>query len=189
MRVTFSPTFKSQKLRLSENFLTVRGYQGYRLVRGTHGVGYGTWFCEMSFDKDSAPGSHVRLGWVTEDADLDGPVGYDKSGWAYRDIGGTKVTQSFRYSYGEPYKPGDTLGLMIHVAEGDPTDGSFRLVTMVFYKNGVDQGVAFDFEHENIQGKFFPAASLYGDAAVTLNSGPAFAFPPSAPVEAYCDVR
>jgi Set1/Ash2 histone methyltransferase complex subunit ASH2 len=45
----------------------------------------------------------------------------------------------------------------------------------VFYKNGVSQGVAF----ENISaGEYAPAVSLYMGAAVTVNFGPDFLYPP-----------
>ncbi|XP_013883580.1 set1/Ash2 histone methyltransferase complex subunit ASH2 [Austrofundulus limnaeus] len=46
---------------------------------------------------------------------------------------------------------------------------------MVFYKNGVNQGVAF----ENLfEGIYFPAISLYKSCTVSVNFGPHFKFPP-----------
>eukprot|EP00743_Colponemidia_sp_Colp-15_P007791 GILK01008435.1.p1 GENE.GILK01008435.1~~GILK01008435.1.p1 ORF type:complete len:400 (-),score=66.58 GILK01008435.1:49-1173(-) len=44
-----------------------------------------------------------------------------------------------------------------------------------FFKNGVDQGVAFTDVYE---GLYFPAASLYMRATVTFNFGPVFKYPP-----------
>ncbi len=44
-----------------------------------------------------------------------------------------------------------------------------------FFKNGVDQGVAFSNLYE---GTYFPAGSLYGGGAVKFNFGPTFKFPP-----------
>eukprot|EP00742_Colponemidia_sp_Colp-10_P006111 GILJ01006539.1.p1 GENE.GILJ01006539.1~~GILJ01006539.1.p1 ORF type:complete len:414 (-),score=59.97 GILJ01006539.1:13-1209(-) len=44
-----------------------------------------------------------------------------------------------------------------------------------FFKNGVDQGVAFTDIYE---GLYFPAASLYMRACVTFNFGPVFKYPP-----------
>lgn len=46
---------------------------------------------------------------------------------------------------------------------------------MVFYKNGVDQGVAY----ENLfEGIYFPAISLYKSCTVSVNFGPQFKYPP-----------
>jgi hypothetical protein len=44
-----------------------------------------------------------------------------------------------------------------------------------FYKNGVDQGVAFS---DVWAGEYYPAVSLYKDARVTFNFGPDFKYPP-----------
>eukprot|EP00669_Euglena_mutabilis_P012389 TRINITY_DN7017_c0_g1_i1.p1 TRINITY_DN7017_c0_g1~~TRINITY_DN7017_c0_g1_i1.p1 ORF type:complete len:150 (-),score=32.40 TRINITY_DN7017_c0_g1_i1:6-455(-) len=49
---------------------------------------------------------------------------------------------------------------------------------VVFYKNGVEAGVAFrDVRH----GVWYPAVGLYGGGTVTLNFGPNFRFPPTPP--------
>ncbi|XP_047229600.1 set1/Ash2 histone methyltransferase complex subunit ASH2 isoform X1 [Girardinichthys multiradiatus] len=46
---------------------------------------------------------------------------------------------------------------------------------MLFYKNGVNQGVAF----ENLfEGLYFPAISLYKSCTVSVNFGPNFKYPP-----------
>ncbi|XP_004564694.1 set1/Ash2 histone methyltransferase complex subunit ASH2 isoform X1 [Maylandia zebra] len=46
---------------------------------------------------------------------------------------------------------------------------------MIFYKNGVNQGVAF----ENLfEGIYFPAISLYKSCTVSVNFGPHFKYPP-----------
>uniref|UniRef100_A0A3Q1GER8 Set1/Ash2 histone methyltransferase complex subunit ASH2 n=1 Tax=Acanthochromis polyacanthus TaxID=80966 RepID=A0A3Q1GER8_9TELE len=46
---------------------------------------------------------------------------------------------------------------------------------MVFYKNGVNQGVAY----ENLfEGLYFPAISLYKSCTVSVNFGPHFKYPP-----------
>nr|XP_020480788.1 set1/Ash2 histone methyltransferase complex subunit ASH2 isoform X2 [Monopterus albus] len=46
---------------------------------------------------------------------------------------------------------------------------------MIFYKNGVNQGVAF----ENLfEGIYFPAISLYKSCTVSVNFGPHFRYPP-----------
>jgi len=54
--------------------------------------------------------------------------------------------------------------------------------TITFFRNGINQGVAF----ENIfAGTYFPAASLYKNATVTFNYGPKFKYPPSKDVVSY----
>eukprot|EP00607_Mallomonas_marina_P010688 CAMPEP_0182421978 /NCGR_PEP_ID=MMETSP1167-20130531/7571_1 /TAXON_ID=2988 /ORGANISM="Mallomonas Sp, Strain CCMP3275" /LENGTH=150 /DNA_ID=CAMNT_0024599659 /DNA_START=711 /DNA_END=1160 /DNA_ORIENTATION=- len=45
--------------------------------------------------------------------------------------------------------------------------------TIRFYKNGVDQGIAYSGE-ELPEGIYYPAISLYGQAAVRVNFGPSF---------------
>ncbi|VDP37822.1 unnamed protein product [Soboliphyme baturini] len=46
---------------------------------------------------------------------------------------------------------------------------------IVFYKNGVNQGVAFS---DIYAGTYFPAVSLYKNISVSANFGPRFMFPP-----------
>uniref|UniRef100_A0A672ZRU1 Ash2 like, histone lysine methyltransferase complex subunit n=1 Tax=Sphaeramia orbicularis TaxID=375764 RepID=A0A672ZRU1_9TELE len=60
----------------------------------------------------------------------------------------------------------------------DKAEKSLKTMTpsrMVFYKNGVSQGVAF----ENLfEGIYFPAISLYKSCTVSVNFGPQFKHPP-----------
>ena len=44
-----------------------------------------------------------------------------------------------------------------------------------FFKNGVNQGVAFT---DIFEGRYYPAASLYKNCTVTFNYGPNFKYPP-----------
>lgn len=57
-------------------------------------------------------------------------------------------------NYGEPYGPGDVVGCHIALFE-DPS-----LNRMSFYRNGVDQGVAYS-GADIPPGIYFPAVSLY----------------------------
>jgi hypothetical protein len=50
--VTLSPFDRAPQLRLSKDALTVSGYKGYRLIRGTHGVSQGAWYCEATILDD-----------------------------------------------------------------------------------------------------------------------------------------
>lgn len=60
----------------------------------------------------------------------------------------------------------------------DKAEKSLKTITpsrMVFYKNGVSQGVAY----ENLfEGLYFPAISLYKSCTVSVNFGPHFKHPP-----------
>ncbi|XP_072227724.1 set1/Ash2 histone methyltransferase complex subunit ASH2 isoform X2 [Leuresthes tenuis] len=60
----------------------------------------------------------------------------------------------------------------------DKAEKSLKLMSpsrMIFYKNGVNQGVAF----ENLfEGIYFPAISLYKSCTVSVNFGPHFKYPP-----------
>ncbi|XP_008300039.1 set1/Ash2 histone methyltransferase complex subunit ASH2 isoform X1 [Stegastes partitus] len=60
----------------------------------------------------------------------------------------------------------------------DKAEKSLKSMTpskMIFYKNGVNQGVAF----ENLfEGLYFPAISLYKSCTVSVNFGPLFKYPP-----------
>lgn len=55
---------------------------------------------------------------------------------------------------------------------------------MECFKNGESQGVMFSDVYE---GEYFPTASLYYGATVTMNFGPDFKYQPSAPARPYCD--
>lgn len=72
---------------------------------------------------------------------------------------GSKIHKSQRVDhYGEPYQPGDVIGCHIALFEDCAQN------TMSFYRNGVDQGVAFS-GAEILNGIYFPAVSLYMQAS------------------------
>jgi len=50
--VVLSPFDRAPQLRLSKDGLTVAGHKGYRLIRGTHGVSQGAWYCEATVMED-----------------------------------------------------------------------------------------------------------------------------------------
>lgn len=71
-------------------------------------------------------------------------------------------------NYGESYGVGDIIGCFLHLDDQEPANNQMR-----FFKNGVDQGIAY--QGESIaSGMYFPAVSLYMRAAVSVNFGPSF---------------
>ncbi len=81
----------------------VRVCQGYRTVRGTHGVSEGDFYFEVRLAAVQPEKAHVRIGWITDSGDLQAPVGWDRFGYAYRDVEGTKFHQSTGKSYGKSF--------------------------------------------------------------------------------------
>jgi len=140
----------------------------------------------------SLPAPHWRLGWATGDAHLQAPVGYDKYSYGYRDIEGRKIHMAYKSPYGIGYSVGDVIGFLIILSDVniesrypdprlqfDPPTSSKKDEELevhlnskiIFFKNGVSQGVAFE---DIYKGCYFPAISLYYNAAVTVNFGPKF---------------
>jgi Set1/Ash2 histone methyltransferase complex subunit ASH2 len=204
--VQLSKTGKAPQLQLSEDRRSVTGHKGFRSVRATHGVHQGTWYVEVELTHMGATG-HARVGWSSKKAELQAPVGYDEHGFAYRDLEGSKVRHGAREPYGEPFKQGDVVGMLIHLPEGgrpievrdkkihrfkgslfyedeqevapEPLVGS----SISFFVNGKPQGPAYtDFK----EGTYYPTFSLFTlpeqteGATLTVNFGPDFSFPPPA---------
>lgn len=66
------------------------------------------------------PTGHTRLGWATNMADIDMPVGCGAYGFGYREIDGAKVHMSWRERYGDGgYGRGDALGFYISLPDGE----------------------------------------------------------------------
>uniref|UniRef100_A0A0R3QGV0 B30.2/SPRY domain-containing protein n=1 Tax=Brugia timori TaxID=42155 RepID=A0A0R3QGV0_9BILA len=60
--VTLSPNDRAYQLKLSEDRLSVSGFEGYSVARATHSISHGTWYFEVVFTAQP-PGSHIRIGW------------------------------------------------------------------------------------------------------------------------------
>mmetsp|Transcript_16931 Transcript_16931/g.22384 ORF Transcript_16931/g.22384 Transcript_16931/m.22384 type:complete len:303 (+) Transcript_16931:76-984(+) len=199
--VVFSRSDSAPQLLIAKDQLTVTGEKGYRMARASMGVSEGCFFWECEILKPEKPEAHCRLGWAQQQAPLQAPVGYDKWSFGYRDIAGSKVHQSLRhdnygeeYGYSEEIEHGDIVGFLIYLpprpkAEADElspsanesSDSTNTVPNMPstshirFYKNGIDQGIAY----ENIpEGTYYPAVSLYSGAKVRANFGPQFIYKP-----------
>mmetsp|Transcript_7522 Transcript_7522/g.14896 ORF Transcript_7522/g.14896 Transcript_7522/m.14896 type:complete len:240 (+) Transcript_7522:3021-3740(+) len=172
-RITFSRSDCANKLTLGSDGTMVSGHKGFRSCRVNYGVMSGHWFCEMRVKKmavseDVKIAGHVRLGWMQYTSPIEAPVGFHKSGYGYRDVDGSKVNDGLREPYGKSgFGKGDVIGMEIKV---DGQDSFIR-----FYKNGEDQGIAFQGMASDKVG-FFATASLYQTSCVEFNPGPAFSF-------------
>ena len=183
LTVTLSSLDKADSLSLSGDKLWCWGQRdmGFCLARASHAVDSGKYFweCEVldpSSETDTdieLPGGegHVRIGWATDSAALNAPVGYDPFGFGYRDIKGSKVNKSTRIdNYGAEFGVGDVIGCHISLNRADSSRNEIR-----FFKNGIDQGTAY--KGDIIQGVYYPAISLYKYACVRVNFGPFFIYP------------
>lgn len=76
------------------------------MIRATHGVHSGSYYFEAMIlnwkeneqednanqnHNEAVEEAHFRVGWASRQAELEGPVGYDKFSFAYRDVGGKKI--------------------------------------------------------------------------------------------------
>lgn len=203
-RVLLSRLDRAAQLTLSDDRMGVSGVKGFRSIRTTHGALEGAWYCEASITH-LGPTGHARLGWATRKAELQASVGFDKHGYTFRDVDGSKVHNGKREPYGQPFTQGDVVGLYAYLPPAPTPVGSRSVVrykgalfyldvpepepvpllgsAFAFSLNGVSQGVAF---RDVLEGSYHAAASLFTrpeqaeGAAITFNFGPDFAFPPPA---------
>eukprot|EP00210_Caulerpa_lentillifera_P000492 g475.t1 len=182
--ITMSRIFKAASMQLSDCLKIVTSTKGYRTAKATHGVEDGCWYYEATV-RHLGESGHCRIGWATKSAHLHAPVGYDKFGYSYRDLEGTKQHQSRREEYGDSYTQGDIIGCLIYIPEQKEEENSsekeetFSGSLVVFTKNGSFQGVAF---RDITKGVYYPAVSLFTrpeqteGASIELNFGPAFEY-------------
>ncbi len=73
---------------------------------------------------------------------------------------GSKVYNSVRNdSYGSPYGPGDVIGCYIYLDDNTMNN------KMIFFKNGVSQGIAYQ-GPEIKPGIYFPAVSIFMEVSL-----------------------
>ncbi|XP_067930430.1 set1/Ash2 histone methyltransferase complex subunit ASH2-like isoform X2 [Watersipora subatra] len=105
---------RAPQLKISEDRLSVTGEKGYSMVRATHGVNRGGWYYEVTID-DMPAESATRIGWAQHLGNLQAPLGYDKFGYSWRSLKGSKFHESRGKHYAEGYKTGDTVGFYIYL--------------------------------------------------------------------------
>lgn len=113
--VTLSPNDRAYQLRLSDDQLTVTGFEGYCMAKATHSVAKGTWYYEVNFLRQP-PGSHIRIGWSQGLAVVQACVGYNKFSYGWRSLKGTRFHEGCGKKYhAGGFKEGDVLGMLIHL--------------------------------------------------------------------------
>lgn len=111
--VTLSPNDRAYQMKLSDDRLSVTGFEGYCVARATHSVSHGTWYYEVYFTSQP-PESHIRIGWSQALAPVQACVGYNHFSYAWRSNKGTVFHQAKGKHYMETsFKEGDVLGLLI----------------------------------------------------------------------------
>jgi Set1/Ash2 histone methyltransferase complex subunit ASH2 len=182
---------------------------GYRMARGSMGTFYGSHYYEVHFDS-STPEGAARLGVCSLKADLDAPCGYDSYSFALATRTGHVLTRSRARPYTlRALRPGDTLGVMLHLPprdqpplkvlqsevvskgvileEEDEEERPHPGASLEYYLNGEPLGVAF-------QGlwhvTYYPAISVYSGGRATVNFGPTFKYAPQTlvPYQPWCEV-
>ena len=111
--------YKYEKIELSDDRLAAGSTKGYRMVRATRGVAAGAWYFEVRVVHLGTTG-HTRLGWATDRADLQLPMGCDAYGFGYCDVDGAKVHKAWRDKYSnQGYGEGDVVGFYISLPDGE----------------------------------------------------------------------
>ena len=193
--VSLNPKLKPKGCVVSDDRMSFTSTKGYKTCVASHGVKTaGAYYYEITIIALGETG-HARVGWKSKSGERNAPVGFDKFGYGYKDIGGEKVHQGVTSAYGEPFKEGDVIGCYIYVdadvvkargtkvtttaTESEPVENASFIA---FARNGAFQGKAF----ENLtagDGAYFPAGSLYTmpdvePAQLLFNFGPTWTYPP-----------
>uniref|UniRef100_M8AXY0 Uncharacterized protein n=1 Tax=Aegilops tauschii TaxID=37682 RepID=M8AXY0_AEGTA len=127
----------------------------------------------------------TRLGWATNKADIQTPVGCDSFGFSYRSVDGSKVYKAWRDKYAdEGYGEGDILGFYISLPQGELYEP--KQPDLVKYKGMPFHAQGLKDEKKTpdpVPGRYYPAASMYSlpdepNCEVRFNFGPDFTFFP-----------
>jgi len=104
---------RAPQLKVSEDRLSVTGDKGYCLIRANHGVNQGSWYWEAKIT-DLPEGGACRIGFGQQNTNLQAPLGFDKYGYAWRSVYGTKFHEAKGKHYANGgYTLNDTIGILI----------------------------------------------------------------------------
>jgi hypothetical protein len=210
--MVLAPENSAPQMALSEGGTVCSNDRGYRTARASYPCEAGdAMYLELDVLAPRAPAPfagvapHVRVGWATERADLQAPVGYDWYGFGCRDSDGAVFHQARRHPayQARPFAIGDTVGLLLRLplpADGAGPGGGAELACLPipgstasgrakhverlvahpgseieWFVNGVSQGVAF--RDAVPRGAYYPAASCYMGGCVRLRFAPPFKYP------------
>jgi len=140
------------KMILSKDFKTAThggDFLGsYQCVRGNTPIASGVCYWEVQVDKlnPHQTGFHVVIGVVPASFNYRHTYLTSNGGWGYLADGRKAYNSGNGEAYGRKYVQGDHVGVLVDL---------YRNV-VVFYLNGVSQGVAFD----AVCGPVYPAVSL-----------------------------
>jgi Set1/Ash2 histone methyltransferase complex subunit ASH2 len=185
-KVQFCQLKKAPNLKLSQDNMTVSGAKGHNSVIANYPMIEGTYYFEVKIEKANSPNlftgvePQIRIGVAAKEFDREISLGSDDNSYAYKSVDGYRIHKGFKDIYGERYSEGDVIGCLIHMEPLKPktqaengksqkeiNEGS----KIIFFKNGVYQGIAF----ENLVETFYYAGvSLYMNAKARINFGPEF---------------
>lgn len=153
--VTWDPNKKGSSASLSNGNLTATIADNYSTVRSTLGKSSGKWYLEVSVKNIS----YAMIGIVNDAAGVGNTIGVNAM--YYYSGNGNKYNSSYS-SYGETYKTGDIISILLDLDKG----------IIEFWKNGVTQGVAYS--TVATLGTIYPATTSGSSSAggvVTANFG------------------
>lgn len=162
---TWDPLKKGAAVTLSGGNLTAAMAVGNAtIVLATIGKSTGKWFWEIRIVSGAAWGA---AGIANTSAVVNNNIGSTINSWAYVKFVSSsfKVNNGGGTSYGSNYAVGDVLGVALDMTAG----------TIIFYKNGVSQGIAFS----GLTGTIYPASGSYANNGYTYTANfgaSAFAF-------------
>ncbi len=117
--IVLSPHDCGAKLVVSSSGLDASGEKGYRSCRASHGISVGSLYFEIRL-KRSAPMKisgtstvpHVRVGFASDKADKNAPIGFDRYGYSIRDTDGRVYHEANGADFGSGtgFSTGDVLG-------------------------------------------------------------------------------
>ena len=133
------------------NLKWTRTSNGYSMGLATIGVSSGKWYYEHTFT--GSQNNAIAVGIVPVD-DTSSYPGQSSNSVGYN-FNGTKVIGTTQTSYGATYDDGDVVGVAFDANSG----------TVIFYKNGVNQGVATS---SLSSGPYTAAVSAWGNGTGSI---------------------
>lgn len=125
---------RSSYVYITKDGLSVTTDKGFRSARANLPIREGRWYFEVIMIRAGGelnPGTrsdpeeaHVRVGLARRESGLNAPLGIDGYSYAIRDKTGEKVHLSRPQKYGEPFRSGDVIGILVDLPKiRQPQDG------------------------------------------------------------------